>query len=295
MPSRDGRALFAVGDQQRGKLARYDPKSRGFVEYLGGLSADGVAISPDGASMVYTAYPEGTLWRSRLDGSQRVQLTFPPTIGVLPRWSPDGSQIAFFAGDSLATGRIYVVPASGGTPRRVTTGTTTEADPSWAPDGRRLAFGNASGGQAGTAPNTIQVVDTATGQVSTLPGSKGFFSPRWSPDGRYIAGLSLDSHRLVIFDVGRQKWSDLIPPGQNYGWPSWSADSTALTFVHQQNFAVIARVTIADRRVETITETGMTAANGPVGPWFGLTPDGWPMILQDAGTHDIYALDWDAP
>jgi hypothetical protein len=32
-----------------------------------------------------------------------------------------------------------------------------------------------------------------------------------------------------------------------------------------------------------------------LGPWFGSTPDGWPVTLLDAGTHDIYALDWETP
>jgi hypothetical protein len=85
VPSRDGKRLFAIGDQRKGKLVRYDPKSNQFVEYLGGLSAEGVAFSPDANRMVYTAYPEGTLWRSRLDGSERQQLTFPPMVALLPR------------------------------------------------------------------------------------------------------------------------------------------------------------------------------------------------------------------
>ena len=45
--------------------------------------------------MTYASYPEGNLWRSRADGSDRLQLTFPPLRAGLPRWSPDGKQIAF--------------------------------------------------------------------------------------------------------------------------------------------------------------------------------------------------------
>src|SRR5262249_29394796 len=141
LPSRDGKHLYAIGDQRRGRLARYDPKSHQLVEFLRGLSAEGVAISPDGASVVYTTYPEYTLWRSRLDGSERRQLTFPPMAAFLPRWSPDGSQIAFFAGTSSETSRIYLLPAAGGVPRLATKGPAPEADPSWSPDGRALVFG----------------------------------------------------------------------------------------------------------------------------------------------------------
>jgi len=297
MPSRDSKQLLAVGEQRKGRLSRYDPKSKSFIEYLGGLSAEGVAVSPDGAWIAYTAYPEGTLWRSRLDGSERVQLTFPPMPAFLPRWSPDGSQIAYFAGTSLESVRAYIVAASGGTPRRATSGTTAEADPTWSPDGRRLAFGNSAGGRAGTAANTtIQVVDLGTGQVSTLPGSAGLFSPRWSPDGRFIAALSLDSQRLLIFDVARQRWSDLLPPAKSYAWPSWSSDSASVTFEYGVRYGndVLARVTVADHHVETISKQSQNAVSS-FGAWVGQTPDGWPMVLADAGTHDIYALDWDAP
>jgi Tol biopolymer transport system component len=294
MPSRDGKRLFAVGDQRKGRLARYDPKSKQFVDYLGGISAEGVSVSGDGRWMAYTAFPEGTLWRSRIDGTERVQLTFAPMVGLLPRWSPDGSQIAFIGVTSTESFRVYLVPATGGTPRRVTAGTLPEVDPSWSPDGRRLAFGSSYGGQAGTTPNTtIQVLDLATGQATQLPGSAGFFSPRWSPDGRYIAALSLDSKRLVLFDVSSRTWIDLMPREGSYAWPSWSSDSASITF---GTWDYIKRVSIANRHVETVfTLSGLNVADGTFGLWLGSTPDGWPMTTLEAGTHDIYALDWEAP
>ncbi len=58
----------------------------------------------------------------------------------------------------------------------------------------------------------------------------------------------------------------------------------------------IRRITIADRRVETIANlTSQARAIGLVGPWLGATQDGSPVVLLDAGAHDIYALDWEAP
>jgi Tol biopolymer transport system component len=296
VPSRDGKHLFAFGSQSKGRLSRYDPGSKTFVDYLDGMSAEGVAVSPDGAWMAYTAFPEGTLWRSRVDGRERVQLTFRPSVALLPRWSPDGSQIVYFGGTSNETSRIYIVPASGGTPRRATSSTAAEADPTWSPDGKRLAFGNNSGGQAGTTPNTtIQVLDLGTGQVSALPGSEGFFSPRWSPNGRFIAALSLDSRRLVIFDVASQKWSDLMPPGHPYGWPYWSPDSASVTFIYGDSDVSVERVTVADHHVEILSKRPQGVTGGFIGPWMGSTSDGWPVVMLDAGTHDIYALDWEAP
>ena len=296
MPSADGMRLFAIGDQRRGRLARYDPTSKQFIEYLGGISAEGVAVSRDGRWVAYTTYPEGTLWRSRLDGTERLQLTSLPMSAFLPRWSPDGSQIAFFGGTSPETLRIYLVPAGGGVPHRATTATTIEADPSWSPDGQQLVFGNTPG-VGDQATRILQQLDLKTGRVTPIPGSQGLFSPRWSPDGRSMVALSLDSSRLLIFDVASQRWSDLVPPAASYGWPSWSADSTTVTFVRgiARDNAIL-RVRVADRKLETVLNgQGLNLVLGNLGPWLGSTPDGWPMVLLDAGTHDIYALDWDAP
>ena len=91
--------------------------------------------------------------------------------------------------------------------------------------------------------------------------------------------------------------TDLAPRGKEYGWPSWSADSTAVTFEQGDvSAAEIVRVRVADRRLEPVATTrGVDIVFGNLGPWFGSTPDGWPIVLIDAGTHDIYALDWEAP
>src|SRR6201997_5131826 len=96
VPSKDGRKLFVIGQTYRGELMRYDAKSAQLTPFLGGISAEFVDFSKDGQWVTYVAYREGTLWRSKVDGSERVQLTYPPMYPVLPRWSPDGSKMIFF-------------------------------------------------------------------------------------------------------------------------------------------------------------------------------------------------------
>src|ERR1700704_2005326 len=95
--SKDGKKLFVVGTLSRGELARYDTKSAAFVPFLSGISADSVSFSRDGKWVTYVSFPEGTLWRSKADGSQRIQLTYPPLSVRLPSWSPEGQQILFYA------------------------------------------------------------------------------------------------------------------------------------------------------------------------------------------------------
>ncbi len=298
IPSHDGKRLFAVGDIPRGRLVRYDVASKQFEPYLGGLSAEGVVVSPDGQWVAYTSFPDGTLWRSRLDGSERLSLTSGPLIAALPRWSPDGTHIAFFAWTGSWTSadsrRIYVVEASGGAPRRLTTGTRPEGDPSWSKDGRQIAFGSVPGNSVAASGAVINVLDVATGKVSTVPGSQGFFAPRWSPDGRYILGTSLDSLHFALFDVAAGTRTDLLSGGSiGVGWPYWSPDSQSIWYMQNPE---LRRITIADKHVETVASVkGVNIASGALGQWFGWTQDGSPMFLIDTGTHDIYALDWEAP
>ena len=60
-----------------------------------------------------------------------------------------------------------------------------------------------------------------TKHVTTLPGSQGFYSPQWSPDGRYVAALASGDH-LVLFDATTQEWKTLLALG--VGYPAWSRD-----------------------------------------------------------------------
>ena len=94
-PSRDSEQLFAVGSKRRGELVRYDAKTQQYVPYAGGPSAIDARVSPDGKWVVYLSYPDHTLWRSRPDGTERMQLTYPPMVVLYPSISPDGTKIAF--------------------------------------------------------------------------------------------------------------------------------------------------------------------------------------------------------
>src|SRR5262249_10191452 len=114
--SKDGKRLFAMGGVPRGQLVRYDSLSRQFVPFLSGISATDLDCSKDGEWAAYVAFPEGTLWRCKVDGSERLQLSFPPMQAQLPRWSPDGQRIAFMATTPGKPMKIYLVSTEGGSP-----------------------------------------------------------------------------------------------------------------------------------------------------------------------------------
>ena len=115
----DSDRIFANGQLLQGELVSYDAPSGQFRPYLSGVSAGEADFSPDGQWIVYVSYPELTLWRSRVDGSQRMQLTYRPIYATLPRWSPDAKQIAFVGLQGNSPWRIYLVSADGGSPQEL--------------------------------------------------------------------------------------------------------------------------------------------------------------------------------
>jgi Tol biopolymer transport system component/DNA-binding winged helix-turn-helix (wHTH) protein len=292
----DGKRLFVIGEQPRGELVRFESKSGQFVPYLGGISAQHVDVSKDGEWVTYVSYPEGVLWRSKVDGSQRLQLTSLPMQAFLPRWSPDGKRIAFSAAVPGAPSGIHVVAADGGGPAQLTEGNHYETDPNWSPDQNSLVFGNAPWLEGG-APSSaaIHMVDLKTRQVSTLSGSEGLYSPHWSPDGRYILAKSLDSPKLMLLDFSTHKWAELVSIPADY--PNWSHDGSYTYFINPYIAEpAVYRVRISDRKLELVTSLSRQRLGWSIaGKWTGLAGDDSPLVLQDTGSEEIYALDWEAP
>ncbi|HUI52366.1 MAG TPA: winged helix-turn-helix domain-containing protein [Terriglobales bacterium] len=291
--SKDGKQIFVIGKSRRAEVTRYDSHTGQFVPYLAGISAEGLAFSRDGEWVTYTSYPDGTLWRSKVDGSERRQLTFPPLRALLPRWSPDGRQIAFNATlpDAGVTWNVYLIPSEGGAPQRILPSEQSQIDVNWSPDGSSLIFGTQS-----VSNMPIYSFDLRSSRVSALPGSDGLFSPRWSPDGKYIAAISSQAPRiLMLFDCSTQRWTELNAKG---GSMSWSRDARYIYFQDWSDPAQllgnrIVRLRLDSRKIENIVDLKSLGrlSTGTNMEWFGLAPDDSPLFARDISNTEIYALD----
>jgi tricorn protease-like protein len=193
VPDRQSGHLFVIGEQRRFELVRFDGRSHQFSTYLPGVSAGEAEISRDGKWITYVEHPALTLWRSKLDGSERAQLTFTPMKVHLPRWSPDGSKIAFMASRPGKPWKILIVASAGGKPQEISHDEANQGDPTWMPDSKSLVFAGLPWLEYRSAsqPN-IHVIDLHSDTQSDVPGSEHLFSPRCAPDGRFIAALSRD-------------------------------------------------------------------------------------------------------
>ena len=294
--SKDGKKLFVIGSVPREEIVRYDAKSGQFVPYLSGISADSLAFSTDGNWVSYVTFPEGTLWRSKVDGSQRLQLTFPPMQTTMPRWSPDGKQIAFVGNMPGKPPRIFFIPVDGGSAEHAMPGEKNEGYFTWSPDGKALVFDDAPW-MENMAPENValHVFELATHKVVMLPGSEHLHTPIWSPNGRYIAALSPDELSLMLFDVNAQQWKQLAKIDN--GWPNWSRDGKYIyldTLLGDEWF--LCRVRVIDGNLEQITSLkAISRQFGNMGQWTGLAPDDSPMVTRASGTQEIYAIDADFP
>ena len=292
--SPDGKKLYVIGQQLRGELVRYDSRSREWVPYLSGISADCADFSKDGQWVAYVAFPEGTLWRSRIDGSDRLQLTFSPMRAVSPRWSPDGKRIVFFDTAPGKPWRIYLISAEAGTPEPVLNEQHNELDPTWSPDGNSLVFSYAPWLEsAAFGISAVYIVDLRTRKSVKLPGSEGLFGPRWSPDGRYIVANREDLQATMLFDVRTETWTELT---KGAGYSNWSRDGRFVYFVTFGKQTSLLRVRVTDHRLEQVVSLKDFRQTGWAGiTWVGPAPDDAPLMLRDIGTQEIYALDWQAP
>ena len=280
-PARDGHGVYVLGLMDEGAMRAYDPRSGKMAPYLDNLSMLSFAISPDGQWMAYVEYPSRHLWKSKLDGSEKLQLT--DSYAGMHEWAPDGKWLVYSDWRNL-----YRVSADGGAPEKLKPDGHDDVQPSWFPDGKKIAFNYYPyPGQ----PLRIRVLDLATRQVSTMPGADGYFFPLWSPDGRYLVAVAENPARTVLYSSTTAKWKDLHTFEATWGWLVWAKDSKSLYVSYLLGKNGIYNLTVPDGRWTKLT--GLEGVNPTdLDAFLSLTPDGQPALMSRSGVAQLYLLHW---
>lgn len=138
-------------------------------------------------------------------------------------------------------------------------------------------------------PKAIELLDLATGKVRELPGSEGLFSPRWSPDGRYIAALSLDQTKMMLYDTTTGKWRQIAQA--NIADPAWSKDGKAIFFNNfVQQGQPIYKLTLATGQLQRVAGlSDLRSADAVDYRFAGLGPGNIPLVNARLSTANVYS------
>jgi Tol biopolymer transport system component/DNA-binding winged helix-turn-helix (wHTH) protein len=196
------------------------------------------AISPDGSQVAFTNMGGPGIYVALIGGEKPLQLTNGDRDDD-PTWSPDGRQIAFarFSGESSVQKTLYVIPALGGSERRVYTTSypqwTRCNRMSWSPDGKSLIFSEAPENN-GKAWLSMLSLSDLTVRPLTSPHNQQFdCDPVFSPDGATVVfargpmGAFLSD--LYVQKVGGGKPVRLTT-GNAGGDAAWTEDGKEIVF-----------------------------------------------------------------
>jgi eukaryotic-like serine/threonine-protein kinase len=287
-PSRDGNGMYVVGRMAQGSLHYYDEKEKRFVPYLGGLAAAQVVVSPDRKWLAYPEYPRGYLWRCKVDGSERLQLT--NSMGQMPTWSPDSKWIVYSDWQEL-----YRVSVDGGAPEKLTSEGFTEVLPSWSPDGKSIYFND----YPIQGHFRIRVLDLETKKVTTMPGSEGYYAPLWSPDGQYLAAIQNPPKSSALYSVKTKQWKQLKVFEHDWGFFVWAPDSKSIFHIQGPGEAAageqtgIYRLGVPDGKWELYAKfTGINIVPNGAQDFLSVTPEGNVAATSDTSVTQIYQMRW---
>ena len=142
---------------------------------------------------------------------------------------------------------------------------------------------------------TLQIINLSTHRIDEIPNSSDLFSPRWSPDGRWVVALTLDQKVVMLYDVEHRHWQRLA--STSAADPVWSVDSKAI-YIHAflADREPILRIEVPTGIVQTVADLG-NFHDGEAANYFfgGMTPNGEPFVQPRVGTGNLYTIDLTRP
>jgi hypothetical protein len=193
---------------------------------------------------------------------------------------------------------IYMVHRDGGATEELLPNDQVHKSPDWLPDGGSILYFTPSTPDGSSRMDSgIFVLNLKTRKTSRLPGSEGFLEPRSAFGGRYVAALTEDQTKVMLFDFQTQKWKEIARGGKLFHHLESTPDAKYLYF--QDLLAPgepLYRMRAGDLRPERVTSFESLLQSGAIRCAFaGLTGDGSPIVNANRGGTEVYALDLDLP
>jgi hypothetical protein len=285
------RVFFLLQQKQRESVLRFDAGTQRFTPVLPGTDAIDLDYSRDGQWLAYSALPDRSLWISRADGKEKKQIVAAPNIVELPRWSPDGRQLAFTMKSPNRPWRIYVVDRNTGAMHEAVQGNDSQGGPSWTPDGRLLFYGNVHCEYLHNC--AVHRIDLIAGTTEMVQGSENLFTARVSPDGTYLAALHVESHQIMLYECASGHWRALGPTIHGTDL-SWASDSQTLYASDLGTNAGIVAIRVRDGQRRTAVDMHAIDQLDLATPQdlkFSLAPDNAVLLRHRTSPYEIYSYD----
>jgi DNA-binding SARP family transcriptional activator/Tol biopolymer transport system component len=202
MEVRTGLYLYHL---QRGHVSHL---AEGRAVLTGNQVVESFDVSHDGTGLVFDSNRRGTadLYRARLDTTvEPVPLVVAPGDQFFPQFSPDGHEVVYY-GDPSPTASLWLIPAEGGSPTRISDSTEGATNPRWAPDGRGVAY---TSHQTGRVDVWLRTRTGAGGPWSAARPITNFgcYLAAWAPTGEGILCRTVDARAVVLTSVtGVERW-----------------------------------------------------------------------------------------
>ena len=166
----------------------------------------------------------------------------------------------------------------------------------WSPGGDAIALGATAGTAGSSTQHPIQILNLKSHELTVLPDSGRYWSPRWSPDGRWIVAIDSQTSALELFSFRTRKWEELTK--LQGGYPDWSGivnvsiSSAARPQLSRLSIGFVS----GDRRPQLMADLRqIRQVTSDWGGWSGITPDGSILAVRDTSIEEIYSLELDLP